>query len=146
MDHEWFSNQLAASQRGWDWFSIQLDDQTELMLFQLRRTDGTIDPYSSGTYIARDGRATQLSRAAFDLRPSEWWTSPKTGAKYPIRWHISIPSLRLDLDCAAAVSDQELVGDDEATPSYWEGAVVYTGTHAGVGYLEMTGYAKPMRL
>jgi predicted secreted hydrolase len=146
MDHEWFSNQLAEGLRGWDWFSIQLDDGTELMLFQLRRLDGTIDPYSSGTYIARDGRSTHLGHAAFELHPSEWWTSPKTGAKYPIRWRIAVPSLRIELECAAAIPDQELVGVDEASPTYWEGAVVYTGTRGGVGYLEMTGYAKPMRL
>jgi predicted secreted hydrolase len=146
MDHEWFSNQLAEGLRGWDWFSIQLDDGTELMLFQLRRLDGTIDPYSSGTYIARDGRSTHLARAAFELHPSKWWTSPKTGAKYPIRWRIAVPALRIELECAAAIPDQELAGEDEASPTYWEGAVVYTGTRGGVGYLEMTGYAKPMRL
>ena len=146
MDHEWFSNQLAESLRGWDWFSVQLDDKTELMLFQLRRLNGTIDPYSSGTYIARDGRATHLTRDAFNLTPSAWWTSPKTGAKYPIRWRVSVPSLHIELECAAAIPEQELVGDDEASPAYWEGAVLYTGTQTGVGYLEMTGYAKPMRL
>src|SRR5215475_8955584 len=79
MDHEWFTHQLDPDQRGWDWFSIQLDNGTELMLFQIRRMDGSIDPYSSGTYIARDGRATHLRRANFTLRPKSLWTSPKTG-------------------------------------------------------------------
>jgi predicted secreted hydrolase len=146
MDHEWFSHQLAPDQRGWDWFSVQLDNGTELMLFQLRRMDGTIDPYSSGTYIAKDGRSTHLKRADFQLEPLAWWTSPKTGAKYPTRWRIRVPSLAIELECAAAVDAQELAAGDETAPSYWEGAVVYTGTHTGVGYLEMTGYAKPMRL
>jgi predicted secreted hydrolase len=146
MDHEWFSNQLAPTQRGWDWFSVQLDDGTELMLFELRRLDGTIDPHSSGTFIARDGRARHLARADFDLQPAAWWTSPRTGARYPIRWRITVPSLSIVLDCAAAVDNQELAGEGDATPSYWEGAVVYSGTHRGVGYLEMTGYARPMRL
>jgi predicted secreted hydrolase len=145
MDHEWFSNQLAPNQRGWDWFSIQLDDRTELMLFQLRRMDGSIDPNSSGTFIARDGRASHLKLGAFELRPLEWWTSPKTGAKYPIRWRVAVPSLGIDLECAAAIPEQELPGEG-ASPSYWEGAVVYKGSHTGVGYLEMTGYAAPMRL
>src|SRR6185503_5075909 len=76
MDHEWFSNQLDASQQGWDWFSIQLADNTELMLFQLRRKDGTIDPYSAGSYIDRDGRPTHLKRGDFVLEPAAWWTSP----------------------------------------------------------------------
>lgn len=146
MDHEWFSNQLAESQQGWDWFSVQLDNGTELMLFQLRRIDGTIDPYSSGTFIGKDGRARHLSRAAFTLTPGETWTSPKTRARYPVRWHIAVPALGIALDCAAAIPDQELVPEDGTGPSYWEGAVTYTGSSGGVGYLEMTGYGKPMRI
>jgi predicted secreted hydrolase len=146
MDHEWFSNQLAPGQRGWDWFSVQLDDGAELMLFELRRADGTIDPHSSGTYIARDGRARHLRRADFDLQPAAWWTSPQTGARYPVRWRIAVPPLSLELECRAALDAQELAGAGETLPPYWEGAVVYRGTHSGVGYLEMTGYVRPMRL
>jgi predicted secreted hydrolase len=146
MDHEWFTNQLAASQTGWDWFSVQLDNDTELMLFQLRRTDGTIDPYSAGTFIGRDGHATHLKRADFDLRPIEFWRSPKTGARYPVRWRISVPSLKLTLDCAAAIPEQELAAPGQQGTTYWEGAVTYSGSASGSGYLEMTGYDKPMRL
>ena len=146
MDHEWFSNQLAPNQAGWDWFSVQLDDHTEFMLFALRRLDGSIDPYSSGTYTDRNGHATHLRRSEFQLQPLETWTSPKTGARYPIRWRISIPGLHVTLECAASLPEQELVSDDESTPTYWEGAVTYTGTARGVGYLEMTGYAKPIHL
>ena len=144
MDHEWFTHQLESNQQGWDWFSIQLENGADLMLFQLRRTDGTIDPFSSGTYIAPDGRATHLKRGDFQLQPMETWTSPKTGAHYPVRWRISIPALKMTLDCTATLPDQELV--DENSPTYWEGAVTYTGTAKGVGYLEMTGYGKQMRL
>jgi predicted secreted hydrolase len=146
MDHEWFTNQLAPNQAGWDWFSVQLDNDTELMLFQLRHLDGTIDPYSSGTYIDSNGRATHLSRGQFELQPLEYWTSPKTRARYPIRWRITIPSLKLTLECAATLPDQELISEDAAGPTYWEGAVGYTGSAKGLGYLEMTGYVKPMRL
>jgi predicted secreted hydrolase len=146
MDHEWFSNQLESFEQGWDWFSIQLDNHTELMLFQLRRTDGGIDPYSSGTYVAADGRATHLKRSDFELQPVEFWTSPHTHARYPIRWRVSIPGLKVALDCAAAIPDQELVSEDAAGPTYWEGAVTYSGSASGVGYLEMTGYTKAMRL
>lgn len=144
MDHEWFTHQLEANQQGWDWFSIQLDTGVELMLFQLRHTDGRIDPFSSGTYIAADGRSTHLQRSDFELEPVEYWTSPKTSARYPVRWRITIPALKLDLQCAAAIPDQELV--DEPGPTYWEGAVTYTGSATGVGYLEMTGYTKRMQL
>ena len=145
MDHEWFSFQLDDWQQGWDWFSIQLDDRTEIMLLALRRTDGAIDPYSSGTFIDSAGRATHLSRADFDLHPTGYWTSPKTGARYPTQWHIAVPSRHLSLECAAALPDQELVAEEAVGPNYWEGAVTYSGTTRGVGYLEMTGYDKPLR-
>lgn len=146
MDHEWFTHQLETAQVGWDWFSVQLENHTELMLFQIRHTDGSIDPYSAGTYIDASGRATHLKRSDFQLQPLEFWTSPATHARYPIRWRITIPSLKVELECAAALPDQELGAEDAASPAYWEGAVTYTGSASGVGYLEMTGYAKPMRL
>ncbi len=145
MDHEWFSQQLDASQQGWDWFSVQLENGADLMLFDLRRTDGAIDPYSSGTFIAKDGRATHLKRADFELQPLEYWTSPKTGAKYPVRWRISVPSMGVALECTAAVRGQELVSEDDGGQTYWEGAVTYSGTSLGVGYLEMTGYNGPVK-
>jgi predicted secreted hydrolase len=146
MDHEWFTHQLSADQRGWDWFSVQLDNDTELMLFQLRHNDGSIDPYSSGTFVARSGRAIHLTRSDFELQPLEYWSSTKTGARYPVRWRISVPRLAVSIECRAAFPDQELATGDAGGDSYWEGAVEYSGTHGGVGYLEMTGYAKPVRL
>ena len=146
MDHEWFTHQLDPDQRGWDWFSVQLDDGTELMLFQIRRMDGSVDPYSAGTFIARDGRATHLRRTDFTLHPEALWTSPKTGARYPVSWSIQVPSLHIGLRCDAAFAGQELAGDGKDSPDYWEGAVVYSGTSGGSGYLEMTGYTRPMRI
>jgi predicted secreted hydrolase len=145
MDHEWFTEQLDPLQRGWDWFSVQLANGVDLMLFDLRRADGTIDPYSSGTYIAKDGRAAHLKHSDFELQPLEYWTSPKTGAKYPVKWRISVPSMGVALECAAAVRAQELVSENDAGLTYWEGAVTYSGASPGVGYLEMTGYAAPVR-
>jgi predicted secreted hydrolase len=146
MDHEWFTHQLEPNQQGWDWFSVQLDSGADLMLFQLRQSGGAIDPFSSGTYIASGGRTTHLKRADFELQPIDWWTSPRTKTRYPIRWRITVPSLHLALECAAAIPAQELVAEDDAFPNYWEGAVTYSGTGKGVGYLEMTGYGKPMKL
>ena len=145
MDHEWFTQQLDAGQQGWDWFSIQLDSGAELMLFQLRHADGAADDYSSGTYIAADGRVTHLRHADFQLQPLDYWTSSQTGGRYPIRWRIGVPSLHLALECAAAVENQELVSEDSSSPSYWEGAVTYSGSARGTGYLEMTGYHRPVR-
>ncbi|MCU1262938.1 MAG: hypothetical protein JWO80_5823 [Bryobacterales bacterium] len=145
MDHEWFTEQLDPAQRGWDWFSIQLNDGTDLMLFQLRRKDGTIDPFSAGTLIDRAGRARHLTSREFSLVPIDTWTSPKTGARYPTKWHVSTPALGLDITCAATMDSQELNTIIGRT-SYWEGAVTYSGSHAGVGYLEMTGYVKPVNM
>jgi predicted secreted hydrolase len=146
MDHEWFTDQLADNQRGWDWFSIQLENRTELMLFEIRRADGSIDPFSAGTYIAADGKATHLASADFSLTPLAFWTSPTTHARYPIQWRIRIPRLKLELECAAAIPQQELSDQDNSTVSYWEGAVTYSGSAGGVGYLEMTGYAGKVKL
>jgi predicted secreted hydrolase len=137
MDHEWFTEQLAGDQSGWDWFSVQLDNNTELMLFELRKQDGSIDAWSSGTFTDAEGRAHNLKRADFTLEPLE-----KRG-KYPIAWKIRVPSLNIDVTCKAALGNQELLS--KTGPSYWEGAVTYEGTQKGVGYLEMTGYDGPVR-
>ena len=136
MDHEWFTEQLAPDQTGWDWFSVQLDNNTQLMLFDLRRKDGSIDPYSSGTFIDASGRARHLKREDFTLEPLAKW------GKYPTSWRIRVPSLNIDITCKAALANQELLS--KAGPSYWEGAVMFEGTHRGVGYLEMTGYNGPV--
>jgi predicted secreted hydrolase len=148
MDHEWFTHQLENDQQGWDWFSIQLGGTApaEVMLFELRRTDGSLDPYSSGTYIGPDGRATHLRRDDFRLEPEAFWSSPRTHVRYPVAWRVAVPKLGLALQCRAAIPNQELVGENAASPTYWEGAVTYTGSASGVGYLEMTGYGGRMRL
>jgi predicted secreted hydrolase len=146
MDHEWFTHQLDASQVGWDWFSIQLDDGRDLMLFELRGKTGAIDPNSSGTYIDTHGAGHHLKAQEFSLTPERYWVSPRTKARYPVRWRISVPSLKVSLECDATLDSQELVPADTAGPSYWEGAVRYSGSATGVGYLEMTGYDKPVRL
>jgi predicted secreted hydrolase len=139
MDHEWFTEQLAPDEAGWDWFSAQFDNHTELMLYQLRHKDGSIDPYSSGTLIDANGAAHHLTRADFQLDPIERWK------KYPIEWRLRIPSWKIDITEKPVLPDQELRAPAEGT-TYWEGAVDYTGSHHGVGYLEMTGYDKPLRL
>ncbi len=138
MDHEWFTEQLAADQTGWDWFSIQLNNHTELMLFELRRKDGSLDPYSSGTYIDAKGTGHHLRAADFALKPLSLWH------KYPVEWSVKVPSLNIDVTARALLPNQELRAK-QGGPSYWEGAVDYSGTHTGVGYLEMTGYDGPVK-
>jgi predicted secreted hydrolase len=107
------------------------------MLFDLRRKEGSIDSHSSGTFVDAAGKSRHLTASDFTLRPVEYWK------KYPVKWKIEVPLLRLSLDCAATVRDQELVAEQNKT-SYWEGAVTYSGSKKGSGYLEMTGYDKPV--
>jgi predicted secreted hydrolase len=133
MDHEWFTEQLAPDQVGWDWFSIQLDNNTELMLFDLQRKDGSEDPYSSGTFVDAHGVAHHLTHEDFTLQ------SILQHSKYPVAWRIRVPSLNMDLMEKPVLEDQTL-HSKEGGANYWEGAVDYSGTHKGVGYLEMTGY------
>lgn len=143
MDHEWSTSALGTDQTGWDWFSLQLDDGRELMLFQLRQRDGGIAPSSSGTLVEADGRSRPLSREAFDLSVLRWWTSPRSGARYPAGWRLRLPAEGLDLRLEPQVADQEL----DVGLRYWEGTVAVTGSSAGLavggyGYAELTGYAE----
>ena len=152
MDHEFFTHQLSAKQSGWDWFSIQLEDKTELMLFVLRHKDETIDPFSAGTYVDASGKSLHLRAADFSLQPQgALWTSPLTGAAYPIQWKVSVPKLGLLLDAKTKLPQQELAGRTKFAPRYWEGAMEFSGTRSnaamhGVGYLEMTGYDHPLQM
>jgi predicted secreted hydrolase len=148
MDHEFFSDSMDASESGWDWLSLQLDDNTEVMLYRLRHLDGTVDPFSSGTYIDAQGNSTFLSLNDFTFTPAgTTWTSPQTRAVYPIRWRLTIPRLAIQAEVSTPLPDQEI--PSQFGPSYWEGAIDVSGTKGGgvlrgVGYLEMTGYAAPM--
>jgi predicted secreted hydrolase len=114
------------------------------MIFLLRRKDGTIDSHSAGTYIDRQGRARHLTQADFSLTPLDTWRSSQTGASYPVHWRIQVPSLEITLNISATYKAQELVSKESNGPNYWEGAVTYSGSRTGVGYLEMTGYDKPI--
>jgi predicted secreted hydrolase len=143
-DHEFGSSVLADGAVGWDWFALQLDDGRELMLFTLRDAAGAPLPASAGTLVALDGTARPLRRADFALRPSSSWKSARTGATYPAAWTISIPGEALELTLTTLVPDCELVSDGSTRVSYWEGPVTVTGSTAGRGYAELTGYAGSM--
>jgi len=152
MDHELFTHQLEAQQVGWDWLSLQLNDNTELMLFHLRHKDGSIDPFSAGTYVDSSNRSMHLQAADFSLTPlGETWRSPITAAKYPVRWRVDVLKLGLSLEVSTPLKSQELSGRTKFAPSYWEGAITIQG-HRGlseikaVGYLEMTGYDRPVEI
>ena len=146
MDHEFGTSFLEPEQIGWDWFALQLDSGQDLMLFQLRRSDARLDPHSGGTLLEASGQSRALGRPDFTMEPVRTWQSPHSGARYPIQWRLSLPGQRLSLTVTAAQPDQELRTPRSTRVTYWEGAVVVTGTRgadpvAGRGYLEMTGYA-----
>lgn len=149
MDHEFFTGSMAPSESGWDWLSVQFKDGSELMLYRLRHKDGSIDPYSSGSYVDPQGKSRFLPLRDFTMTPAgATWTSPATKAAYPLRWHVSVPVLRLEFDVTTPLRTQEMTSS--FGPSYWEGAIDIAGTRGkqpahGVGYLEMTGYAQPGR-
>ena len=149
MDHEFFTEPPNPTVTGWDWFSIQLDNNEELMIYRLRQKSGEPDSYSSGTYIDSQGTAHFLKASEFSVQPGETWRSDSSGAAYPLAWKISVPSLGLSLAETTALKNQELSSNSALSPTYWEGAVTYSGTMQarpvhGVGYLEMTGYAAPL--
>lgn len=146
MDHEFGSADLGRDVVGWDWFSLQLSDSTELMWYSLRRADGSADPASSGTLVLADGRGQPLSAQDLTIEPLSHWTSPRSHARYPQRWRLSAPSLGLNLEVASLLADQELNTARSTRVTYWEGAVTATGQARGAqvtgrGYIELTGYA-----
>jgi predicted secreted hydrolase len=146
LDREWASNQLAAGQIGWDWFSLSLSDGSDLMLYRLRNASGT-DPFSSGTLVRAGGGQRHLRSGDFTMTPGEKWRSAATGGEYPVEWVLEVPSERLKLTVRAEFPEQELA----LTPvAYWEGMIGARGEAAGrevtaEGYLEMTGYAAPLQ-
>lgn len=145
MDHQWGSF-TSFSEGGWDWFALQLDDDTELMAYFVR--DAADVPYlSSGTFVEADGAFFELPATAFAIASSGRWTSPESGGTYPMGWTLDYPGRQLSLVIEPVLEAQELDTRDSTMVTYWEGAVDITGTLAGAGitgrgYVEMTGYAR----
>jgi predicted secreted hydrolase len=132
MDREWSSQPLATDQTGWDWFALHLASGDKLMLYRMRQRDG--NNFISGTFIAADGSTRQLSSA--DVRMTPQATVEIDGRKLPVQWDVAIPSLELAVH-VAPLNPRAWMGTGF---SYWEGPISFQGTHAGVGYLELTGY------
>ncbi len=140
-DHEFSTSALSSNQVGWDWFSIQLDDGSELMVFQIRREDGSVDPFSSGSFINPEGEVINLAKEDFEIQVLDSWRSSESGAEYPSRWRVAVPGMDLQLQIRPILSDQEM----KVSYTYWEGAVEVQGILdgndvSGSGYVEMTGY------
>jgi len=145
-DHEFGSNQLTPEQIGWDWFGIHLSDGSDLMVYLLRKKDGSIEATSSGTLIEKNGSSRHLELSDIKIDALEKWESPKTGGVYPCKWRMRIPSAKIDLTLSPQVANQELITEVSAGITYWEGAVEGSGTSKNrsvtvEGYVELTGYA-----
>jgi predicted secreted hydrolase len=145
MDHEFSTSFLEPEQRGWDWFSIQLSDNRELMLYRMRRADGSHDPRSSGTLVDSSGKTTHLTSADFTLAPGRSTFRSKNGAVYPTEWRATVPAHDIDLTITTPLQDQELSLVELTGIAYWEGMIDVAGRAGGravrgSGYLEMTGY------
>ena len=140
LDREWGSGSLGSDQKGWDWFALQLDDGSTLMFYALRTLNGARDPHSAGTWFAPDGTTHPLANEDVQIDVKDFWTSPR-GARYPARWQLRVPSLKLDVDIRPRLADQEL----DTRPRYWEGAATIEGRRAsskvgGRAYVELVGY------
>jgi predicted secreted hydrolase len=141
MDREWSTSALSNEQSGWDWFALQLSDNTELMFYQLRRKDGQPDSNSSGSFVLADNTKLSLKDHDVTIKTLDSWKSPHSKITYPSRWHLSVPSQYLELEIIPLIKDQEL----NVSYRYWEGAVSIKGTKngkfiTGHGYVELAGY------
>ncbi len=142
LDREWSTSALGPDLAGWDWISLHLADGRDVMVYRLRRKDGSPAPESRATIVAPDARTTSVGPDAFSLAELGVWTSPHGGARYPAGFVLRVPGARIDLEVRPFVADQEL----RLGVRYWEGAVRATsagdGAQLGTGYLEMTGYGE----
>ncbi|HSQ15704.1 MAG TPA: lipocalin family protein, partial [Candidatus Binatia bacterium] len=143
LDREWGTSSLEKGQTGWDWFALQLSDGRDLMFYRLRRGDGASDPFSAGTLVHPDGSVRPLSADDVRIETLGYWKSPESGARYPSRWRMLLPSEGLELEVVPRIADQEL----RTSIRYWEGAVGVRGTSRGEpvegdGYVELTGYGE----
>ena len=132
MDREWSSQPLASDQTGWDWLSLHCSGGEKLMLFQLRRTDG--HSFLSGKWFSPDGNGRPITSSEIVMTPKA--LTGIAGRSIPTSWDIAIPSLALAISCAP-VNPKCWMG---TRFPYWEGPIGFSGSHSGVGYLEMTGY------
>lgn len=147
MDHEFSSEPLAPEQVGWDWLGLRLLDGTDVMLFRLRRSDGRAD-YRAATVATSSAPPRHLAPHEWSMTPGPTWTSPATGAAYPVEWTLALPGRIARVVVRAAFPSQENVSSHVAKLHYWEGLVRAfgpDGRQVGEGYLEMTGYGEGSR-
>jgi predicted secreted hydrolase len=145
MDHEFGSWTMKEKIQGWDWFSIQLDDNRELMAFLIRGRDGEPTRFSEATLINSDGSTRRFSQQEFTVESIDEWHSPVSNTVYPSGWRLTVPSLDADLIIEPALRCQELDTRGSTMIVYWEGAASVSGSIAqmpitGRSYIELVGY------
>jgi len=143
MDHEFGTSALTAGAVGWDWFSVQFDNGAFLMLYEIRLSDGGVNPNIKGTLVWPDGAQQTVTEDDFVLTPTATWTSQRTGITYPSGWTVTLPALAIDLTVAPLIANQEM----NVSFVYWEGAIEVRGVMGGEqvvgrGYAELTGYGE----
>ena len=145
LDHEWSSQALAPDASGWDWVGANLNDGGALMAFQIRSKTGA-KLWAHATWRDASGKIAQYAPEQVSFAPQRRWRSPRTNAEYPVATQFSTGATTWQL--TPLQDDQELDSRRSVGAVYWEGAVTLTrdGAPAGHGYLEMTGYASPMKL
>ena len=141
MDREWSTSALSDEQSGWDWFALQLSDNSELMFYQLRRKDGLPDSNSSGSFVLADKTKISLKEHDVTIKNLDSWKSHHSKITYPSRWRLTVPVQNLELEIVPLINDQEI----NVSYRYWEGAVSVNGTKngkpiSGQGYVELAGY------
>jgi predicted secreted hydrolase len=142
LDREWSTSALGENQVGWDWFSLQLDNNIEIMYYQIRQINNKIDPLSKGSFVFADGNISKLKIEDVKLEITNYWQSP-LGGRYPSGWKMKIPKHDIELNIVPVMKNQEL----DVSIRYWEGAVEIDGDYhgkpiSGRGYVELTGYAE----
>lgn len=149
LDHEWSNAYVTDNAVGWDWTGLNFDDGAALMAFRMRDRGGhTL--WSAGTWRDANGNMTTLDNGQIDFLPGRSWTSPATGARYPLEWTLRWPGHAVQL--RPLFDDQEMDTRASTGTAYWEGAVTASPADAGTtppgvtahGYLELTGYWKPL--
>ena len=146
LDHEWSDELLAAGAVGWDWIGINLDDGSALTAFRLRRADDSV-VWAGGSHRGPDGAVRSFAPDEVGFVALREWTSPDTGARYPVQWRVRTPAGGFEL--AALLDAQELDSRASTGTVYWEGLAELRaagGGRVGLGYLEMTGRAQPLKL
>lgn len=141
LDREWSTSLLGENTGGWDWFSLQFDDNREMMYFKLREKGSDKIVFDKGTFVQADGASELMPGGSAQISVLDTWTSPDSGVTYPAKWRIVAPAHQLDVEITPRIPDQEM----DLSQRYWEGAVTFKGTLAGkpvagVGYVELTGY------